>query len=68
MRELAFKTSRFLRHQGQFHVGDRVVTYNQCKGIVVRVDIDESGEFIVVRLDIPYAEFAYDLDELKVIQ
>lgn len=66
----AFRTSPSLHHQYQyqFQVGDRVETYNRCKGIVVRVDTDESGVFIVVRFDTLYGEFAYDPYDLKVIQ
>lgn len=66
VRDFAFKTSQSHNHQYQFHVGDRVETYNHCKGTVVRIDIDKNGEFIVVRLDILYTEFAYDPYELKV--
>ncbi|MDR3599317.1 MAG: hypothetical protein P4L49_02340 [Desulfosporosinus sp.] len=62
-----FKTSPSLRYQYQFQVGERVETYNHCKGTVVRVDIDESGVFIVVRFKTQYGEFAYDPYDLKVI-
>ncbi|MDR3542091.1 MAG: hypothetical protein P4L69_14150 [Desulfosporosinus sp.] len=61
-------TSPSLCHQYRFQVGDRVETYNHCKGIVVRVDADESGIFIVLRLDTLYGEFAYDPYDLKRIQ
>lgn len=64
----AIGTSPSLRHQYQFQVGDRVETYNHCKGTVVRVDIDESGVFIAVRFETLYGEFAYDPYDLKVIQ
>jgi predicted peptidase len=63
-----FETSPPLCTQCQFHVKDRVETYNHCKGTVVRVDIDESGVFIVVRFDTLYGEFVYDPYDLKVIQ
>ena len=63
-----FRTSPSLHHQYQFQVGDRVETYNHCKGTVVRVDIDESGVFIVVKFKTLYSEFAYDPYDLKVIQ
>ncbi|MDR3601132.1 MAG: hypothetical protein P4L49_11735 [Desulfosporosinus sp.] len=63
-----FRTSPSVRHQYQFQVGDRVETCNHCKGTVVRIDIDESGVFIVVRFDTLYGEFTYDPYDLKVIQ
>lgn len=62
------KTSSFLRHERQFEVGDRVVTCNQSIGTVVRVDRDNNGVFIVVRLDILPREFAYEPWDLKKIQ
>ncbi|MDR3585126.1 MAG: hypothetical protein P4L59_07355 [Desulfosporosinus sp.] len=64
----AFRTSLSLRYQYQFHVGDRVETYNHCEGTVVRVEIDESGVFIIVRFETLNGEFAYDPYELRVIQ
>ncbi|SPF51845.1 conserved hypothetical protein [Candidatus Desulfosporosinus infrequens] len=66
--KLGFKVSLSHSHQYQFQVGDRVETYNHCKGTVVRVDIEEGGVFIVVRLDIPYGEFVYDPYELEIIR
>jgi hypothetical protein len=60
-------TSPSLRCQYQFQVGERVETYNHCKGTVVRVDIDESGVFIVVRFATLHGEFSYDPCDLKVI-
>ncbi len=68
VRNTAFETSPSLRHQYQFQVGDRVETINHCKGTVVRVDIDENGVFVVVRLDILCGEFAYDPYDLEIIQ
>jgi len=61
------KSSSF-RHQRQFHVGDRVETCNHCLGIVVRVDRDEIGVFIVAQLDILPGEFAYDPWDLEKIE
>ena len=62
------KSGSFLRHERQFEVGDRVVTYNQCIGTVVRVDLDKNGVLIVVRLDIFPREFAYDPCDLEKVQ
>ncbi len=62
------RTGPSLLHQYQFHVGDHVETYNHCKGTVVRVDVDETGVFIIVHFDTLYGEFAYDPYDLKVIQ
>ena len=64
----AFRTSPSLHHRDQFQSGDHVETYNHCKGTVIRVDIDESGVFVVVRFNTLYGEFAYDPYDLKVIQ
>ncbi|HBV85190.1 hypothetical protein [Desulfosporosinus sp.] len=62
------KTGSFLqRNERQFEVGDRVVTCNQTIGTVVRVDCDNNGVFIVVRLDVLPREFAYDPCDLKLI-
>ena len=55
------------RHR-QFQVGDRVETCNHCLGIVVRVDRDEIGVFIVAQLDILPGEFAYDPWDLEKIK
>jgi hypothetical protein len=63
----ALRTSPSLHYQYQFQVGERVETYNHCKGTVVRVDIDESGVFIVVQFATLYGEFSYDPCDLKVI-
>ncbi|SPF47515.1 conserved hypothetical protein [Candidatus Desulfosporosinus infrequens] len=62
------KTSPTLHCQYQFRVGDRVEKFNHCKGTVVRVDIDESGVFIVVRFDMLYGEFTHDPYDLVIIQ
>lgn len=56
-----------LRRQRQFQVGDRVITNNCRLGSVVRVDRDEQGDFLVVRLDILPGEFAYDPWDLEKI-
>jgi len=62
------KTGSFIRrHDRQFEVGDRVVTCNQTVGTVVRVDRDNNGVFIVVRLDVLPREFAYEPCDLKKI-
>jgi|GEM_PF-722086 len=60
--------SSSLRHKRQFQVGDRVETCNHCLGIVVRVDRDEIGVFIVAQLDILPGEFAYDPWDLEKIE
>lgn len=62
------KSGSFLRHERQFKVGDRVVTYNHSVGTVVRVDQDKDGVFIVVRLDILPREFVYEPCDLEKIQ
>lgn len=61
------KSKFFFRNERLFKVGDRVETCNHCLGIVVRVDRDEIGLFIVVRLDIIPGEFAYDPCDLEII-
>ena len=61
------KSKFFFRNEQLFKVGDRVETCNHCLGIVVRVDRDEIGVFIVVRLDIIQGEFAYDPCDLEII-
>ena len=63
-----FETAISLRHQQTFQVGDRVKTCNHRIGTVVRIDQDEIGTFIVARLDITPREFAYDPDDLEIIQ
>ncbi|HBW34073.1 hypothetical protein [Desulfosporosinus sp. BICA1-9] len=62
------KKKFFFRNEGLFEVGDRVETCNHCTGIVVRVDRDEMGVFIVVRLDVMLGEFAYNPRELEKLQ
>lgn len=57
--------SSSLRRITQYLVGDRVMTNNCRLGTVVRVDKDELGEYIVVRLDILPGEFAYDSWDLE---
>lgn len=57
--------SNSLRRITQYLVGDRVMTNNCRLGTVVRVDKDELGEYIVVRLDILPGEFAYDSWDLE---
>ena len=57
----------YLRHQLQFQIGDRVNTYNHCVGTVIRLDRDNVGDYIVVRLDILPGEFHYDPWELDKI-
>ncbi len=61
------ETGNYLRRQRQFHVGDRINTNNQCVGTVIRLDRDEVGDYIVVRLDILPGEFDYDPWELEII-
>lgn len=63
-----FKTAISLCNQQPFQVGDRVKTCNHRLGTVVRIDQDEIGTFIVARLDIIPREFAYDPDDLEIIQ
>ena len=65
IRDLEARSS--LRRQRQFQIGDRVITCNRCLGTVVRVDRDESGDYIVARLDIIRGEFAYDPWDLEKI-
>ncbi|MDP4159626.1 MAG: hypothetical protein Q8911_07690 [Bacillota bacterium] len=67
-RNLAYRTSPMRRPRQQLQVGDRVKTCNDCIGTVVRVDRDEIGVFIVVKLDIIPGEFAYDPEDLEIFQ
>jgi len=60
-------TDTSLRRKHEFLVGERVKTSNHRIGTVVRIDRDEIGAFIVVRLDIIPREFAYDPDDLEII-
>lgn len=48
-----------------FQRGDRVITNNSRLGTVVRIDKDDQGEYLVVRLDILSGEFAYDASDLE---
>ncbi|AFM41664.1 hypothetical protein Desaci_2734 [Desulfosporosinus acidiphilus SJ4] len=61
-----FKRAANTRHNN-FKVGDRVKTNNLNDGAVVRVDRDENGLFLVVRLDISPIEFIYEPEELEKI-
>lgn len=63
--EFKSETSTSLLRQKQIHLGDRIKTNNHKEGTVVRVDRDEKGAFIVVRLDTSPHEFVYELDELE---
>jgi len=62
------KKKFYFRDKRLFEVGDYVETCNHCTGIVVRIDRDEIGVFIVVRLDIIPGEFAYDPSDLEKLQ
>ena len=62
--EYKTETSTFLQRQKQINLGDRIKTKNHREGTVVRVDRDEKGAFLVVRLDTLPHEFVYELDEL----
>lgn len=57
--------SNSLRRTTRFQVGDRVLTSNCRLGTIVRVDKDEFGEYMVVRLDILAGEFAYEYGDLE---
>ena len=48
--------------------GDRVLTPNNCRGEVIRIGKDELGPYIIVKLDHPDKEFAYDPWELRKIE
>ncbi len=48
-----------------FQLGDRVITNNSRLGTIVRVDKDDQGEYLVVKLDILPGEFAYDAGDLE---
>jgi hypothetical protein len=48
-----------------YHIGDRVITNNSRLGTVVRLDKDDQGDYIVIRLDILPGEFAYDSWDLE---
>lgn len=63
-----FQTDSSLLHQHRFQVGDRVETCSHCIGTVIRVECDEIGLFIIVRLDILPGEFAYDPYDLEIVQ
>ncbi len=54
-----------MRRRSQFQVGDRAIAINSQSGTVIRVDRDESGDYIVLRLDILPGDFAYDPWELE---
>lgn len=62
-----FGTGSPIRRKFQFQVGDRAITSNSLSGTVIRVDRDESGDYIVLRLDIIPGDFAYDIGELEKI-
>jgi len=53
--------------RAHLHLGDRVITSNSRVGTVVRLDHDELGDYIVVKLDMLRGEFAYDPWDLKKI-
>lgn len=53
------------RNHSSIHVGDRVITANCRLGTVIRLDRDEFGEYIVVKLDLLKGEFAYDPWDLE---
>lgn len=59
------RNSTSFRKISRFQVGDRIMTNNCRLGTVVRLDKDELGEYIVVRLDILNGEFAYDYGDLE---
>jgi hypothetical protein len=59
------RSAPIFRTQSRFQVGDRVITCNCRLGTVVRIDKDELGEYVVVRLDILRGEFAYDLWDVE---
>lgn len=63
----SFKSTPSSRKKHKFKVGDRIETFNNCRGTVVRIDRDEIGDYIVARLDAMPHEFAYDPDDLKAI-
>lgn len=67
-RHREYRTGCSLGLQHQFQAGDRVETCSHCTGTVVRVDCDEVGTFVVVRLDILPGEFEYDPYDLEVLQ
>ena len=48
--------------------GDRVVTPNNCQGKVIRIGKDELGAYVIVKLDLPDKEFAYDLWEVRKVE
>lgn len=62
-----FETGTSGRRECLFQIGDRVNTDNCCIGTVIRLDRDEVGDYIVVRLDILPGEFDYDPWELEKI-
>jgi hypothetical protein len=67
MTEFKSEKSTSLYRRKQLQVGNRVKTSNHSNGTVVRVDRDDKGVFIVVRLDLSPHEFVYDEDELEII-
>jgi hypothetical protein len=67
MTEFKSERSTSLFRRNRLQVGNRVKTTNHSNGTVVRVDRDDKGVFIVVRLDISPHEFVYDEDELEII-
>lgn len=49
-----------------YEIGDRVMTYNAQRGTVVDVVWDEDeGNFLLVKLDNMYGEYAYDVTEVS---
>lgn len=51
--------------RARLDVGDRVVTSNCRLGTVTRLDRDNMGDYIVVKLDLLRGEFAYDPWDLE---
>lgn len=56
----AFSNGQDLRKKQIYRIGDRVQTYNNRKGEIVRIERDEFGEYVVVKLDNLSWEYAYD--------
>jgi len=51
--------------KARLYVGDRVMTANCRLGTVTRLDRDDMGDFIVIKLDMLRGEFAYDPWDLE---
>ena len=58
--------SAFQRRYNQFfRTGDRIVTKNRYLGTVVGMERDESGEYVIVKLDSMSGTYAYESTDIE---